>query len=794
MSTNMTTLLRALAFLLTFALLAAHAHAQPVRLNPASTVIVTPDPAIRECDQAAGLLRAQLRRIYASSAGFDIVPDKKLAALPPDDNRFFISIGPTSLLKNPLPAADLAPDGYAIVRAGNTLTLQAADETGLFLSAPGFLDKLAGVRFYLPGEDFASLPKNPWVEFDQVNIKTKPFVTSCFLSGINVDDAPAAQWARINAGWRRKGGTHQHNLYEIFPPEKHAQTSPEIYPIREGKRYIPKSKLDQEWQINFLEPKTLVIAQESILAYFAARPTDQYVALSINDGRNYSQDDATNARIQQIKAQYPGDNDAIDRATSQIYWEFINKLALSLLQKAPGKRLVCLAYGPTRFPPTFKLPDNVVVFTNLHIGELPADGFLVKDASGASPLDRWLAVANHFGNHDWYQGSGYLIPRIYSNYNAQFMRALKQSASDAYMHTECYPNWGLDGPKLWVLTRLWWDPTLDPAALTTQFCDDLFGPAAKPMNDYFNLLETLWTQLNITDGPERKLMRWDSQFRTSPASMAIIAQCRKHLDQALLQAQNDPLARKRITLFSDCFGFSERLFTLAASVDPSPQQRKDIETYINEKVLIHPLSLHHKNTAMLGLGELFWNRLRASARPFTVPSALSPTPGKPGPIPTAPPVGPWSIRTASTDPGQTTAAIAADDQWLYLTVQCPHPDTAALVETTDTSWRSDNIECFIDLDSNRDAYERQFWVKTSGRLVDFKGSDKPGIAPIASVVKQPRAYTVHIAIPRAYLPAADPSQLGILIVRNEFKPVQNVNQLNYTAVWSAILKLPWKNP
>ncbi len=776
-------------FILTLFCAAAPAVAAPIRLVPQSTVIVTPDPAIRECDQAAGLMRTWLRKIYKSDSGFEIVSDKKLAALPASQDRFIISVGPTSLAPAAAAPSDLGPDGYAIKRTGSLLTLQGAD-FGNFLAGVGFLDKIAGVRFYLPGDDFVSLPANPWVEFDAVDIKTSPFVTSCFLSGINVDDLPAANWARINAGWRRKGGTHQHNLFEIFPPKKYAESHPEIYPIREGKRYIPGSARDQEWQINFLEPKTIQVAEESILAYFAAKPNDQYVALSINDGRNYSQDDVTNARIAAIKAKLPNDPGAQDKATSEIYWEFIDKLARRIQEKAPGKRLVCLAYGPTRFPPAAKLPDNVVVFTNLHIGELPVDGFLDKDASGLSPLDRWIASANHFGNHDWYQGSGYLIPRIYSGYNARFMRALKERTPDAYMHTECYPNWGLDGPKLWVLTQLWWDPSLDPAKLTRQFCDDLFGPAAKPMNLYFARLEVLWEQLNITDGPERKLMRWDSQFRASPTAMAIIKECRGYLDQALTDAKADPTALARITFFSDCYGLSERMFALATKTQPTEEDRKAIETYIAEKVLIYPLSLHHKNQAMLGLGELYWARVRSAAKPFEVPSVTIPNPGTPSAIKGSTPTGPWAIKSGGKDPGQTTAQLAADAKFLYVTITCPFADTSKLIETPDDSWRSDNIEFFFDLDGNRDAYERQFWVKTSGRVVNFKGSDDPNLKPVAAVEKQPNQYTVRVAIPRAYLPGQDPSKIGLLLVRNEFKTVQAANQLNYTTVWSGLLKLP----
>jgi hypothetical protein len=200
------------------------------------------------------------------------------------------------------------------------------------------------------------------------------------------------------------------------------------------------------------------------------------------------------------------------------------------------------------------------VFTNLHLSELPL--YTTASAGQQSMLDQWLKVAHYYANHEWYEGDGYLLPRIYSDYWSQFLQKLAAHIPSAYMHAEGYANWGFDGPKYYVLSRMWWDPQLDPQKLTSQFCEDLFGPAAPAMKTYFIQIEALWRQLDDIDGPKRKIDGWSNQFITTPASRAIIARCHDALQQATATAQTDE-QKQRVALFAKCFAFSESLFDLA---------------------------------------------------------------------------------------------------------------------------------------------------------------------------------------------------------------------------------------
>ncbi|HVU37203.1 MAG TPA: DUF4838 domain-containing protein [Opitutales bacterium] len=530
-------------------------RADPLPLLPANTVVVIGKNADKNEHDAAAMLQTWLRKASTSTTGFDIKSDGNAVDW---KDKTALAVGHTSLTSPDPRLAELNDDGFVIHGNGPVISIAGHTSNATYYAAVSFLDRYAGVRFYMPGELWTSLPANHEAAFDGNDFVSQPFVVSGFITGISTRALGDDDWERRIGGLRRKGGTHQHDLWTIFPADKLAATQPEIYPIYNGQRYIPKDASDQGWQADFTEPATLETAKESITDYFQANPAAEYIAVSINDNYRWSESEKNQQIIDEFKAKDPKGDYKLE-ATSDIYWRFMNQLAAWLAEKFPSKMLVGLAYGPTRGVPAFKLAGNIVAFAVLHVAEppepMPAPGQL-------SFLDQWLAAAAHFSNHDWYEGDGYLLPRIYSDLWSQFLRSLSARESSAYMHAEAYPNWGFDGPKIYVMAKMWWNPQADPRALTRQFCADMFGPAAQPMDAYFLELEALWMQLDYVDGPRRKLNLWSNQFVTTPVSRAMIQRCHDLLAQAGNLAQTDD-QKKRVALFAQCFAFSESLFALA---------------------------------------------------------------------------------------------------------------------------------------------------------------------------------------------------------------------------------------
>jgi len=557
----------------------------PLVLKPTETVIALHSGVVESgTNQAAALLQTWLRRACRVNSGFEILSEEKISET---EGKTIIALG-LSRWVEPEEVRDLWRDGFLIRRKAMVIIIAGGQSRGTYLGAVRFLDQVAGVRFYLPTDLFTSLPESSRITVGELNWREEPFARSAYLSGVKAIPGDSG-WLEKVGGSRRVGGTHQHSMYQVFPPDRYAEKYPEVYPVIGGQRYIPGNSQDQGWQPCFSEPKTLQAARETVQRYFRTNPGDAYLAFSVMDSHRICECPKCTAFYEDFGKK----NQASSReeAHSYLYWKFMNNLAEWMEKELPGKYLIGLAYGVTRFPPPFRLRPNIIVFANFHVAELEADGILKPGEDGLSPLDRWLNLASNFGNHDWYHGNGFVLPRIYSGYWSQFLTALQKKAKNVFMHAELYPNWGLDGPKGYILARLWQQPSLNVKVLLKQFCEDMFGPAAAPMEEYFTRLEHLWVVLDNKKGPERKLFQWSRQLLTDEEDRAEIKACRGLLDKAIALAVTEE-QKKRVDLFSRTFRLTEYLIELNAATTVEKSRLEEIRKYVVENISNDPMTLY----------------------------------------------------------------------------------------------------------------------------------------------------------------------------------------------------------
>ena len=566
----------------------------PLALAPERTMIV-PHSVIGEgnTNQAAKLLQKYLRAIYQDTTGFEIVDQDHVSS---QDGKVILALG-DSKWADDATLARIPQFGYRITRKANVVVIAGSNSTGTLAGAVHFLDQFAGVRFYMPGDAWTSVPVGKRITLGDIDETISPFVAGSVMTGL--EQVPGIdEWAAYNDVTRRIGGSDQHNMFALFPPSRYAEKFPEVYPTLNGQRHVPQTASDQGWQPDFSSPQTLEAAKESVRRYFTEHPEYSFVAFGIMDGSQFDESPTSMAIVEAFERKYADPGIAKAHAYSQMYWDFINKLGEWMQTAAPGKLLMAQAYGLVRIPPTFRLSPNVLVVTVWGIAELDADRRLVPGANGVSELQSWLSVASHVGNQDWMQGSGYYIPRSYTRYYSSYLRALKAAGlQNSFQHIEAYPNWGLDGPKYYIVSRLMWDPELDVDSLWKQFCDDMFGPASAPMQHYFRTIESLWVQLDDVEGPERKLFLWSTQFKTTAASAAMLREARADLDQANTLAIT-PEERQRVDLFSRTFHLSELLLHLAAENNVSQHDIADIRMYFSREIAPDPMTFYSQMRQM----------------------------------------------------------------------------------------------------------------------------------------------------------------------------------------------------
>ena len=129
------------------------------------------------------------------------------------------------------------------------------------------------------------------------------------------------------------------------------------------------------------------------------------------------------------------------------------------------------------------------------------------------------------------------------------------------VYSEVYPNWGLDGWKVWVFSKPLWDPARDWRELNDDFVTGFFTEAAEPMGEYVALCEEVGRKpITLTD-PETGEEQWyffrdPEQFVRWPQEQ--IGRAQELLDAALAACESAE-SERRVRYFADSFGVTRIL-------------------------------------------------------------------------------------------------------------------------------------------------------------------------------------------------------------------------------------------
>ena len=383
--------------------------------------------------------------------------------------------------------------------ATQTLVIEAGGSMALKYGVYDFLRRYGGVRWYLPTDLFQVVPQKKTLQLSHFDLlETPSFAPRTFSyieQGAKVS-YPGEQdpqfkhdrWAlrnRLSVDGRLHYGFN-HNLFRVIVPSRDFDAHPEWFPLIGGTRFRPPSDDYQQWQPELTDPAVVEKFVQAGRDFFKnSSHWWEWYSLSINDGDGWSQSEAAQ-KINGAPRTFRG-----RVVQSNVYYDFVNKVATQLLKEFPDRQIGLIAYYAVEAPPTNlqKLPPNV----NVVITQEAAQHFDANYAKQDQELVRdWMPVAN--GNVYRYEYSTmfWTMPRYYPTLLAQDAREMKQLGLKGYF-TEDAPMWANNtGPLLWLSTQLWWDPQQDQKKLVAKFCNDLFGPASPAMQAYFGIWEKAW--------------------------------------------------------------------------------------------------------------------------------------------------------------------------------------------------------------------------------------------------------------------------------------------------------------
>jgi len=485
---------------------------------------------------------------------------------------------------------ELDEDGFVMATVGeHDLVLAGRNPHGTEFAVYRFLQKYGGVRWYLPTELGEVVPSRASFGVGKLADRAEPsFHSRLWSSAARFD---RGNWERHNL-CRGRYSFH-HNLLHVFVPSKLYDTHPEWFPEIKGERRRPRDDNDHGWQPCLANPEAARYAAQVARESFQRNPNASSFSLGMNDTAA-----AGFCECAACKALDPSNptESKTPRGMpnySNRFYTFTNRVAAELAKTHPDKYLGCLAYHVTEPPPTFDVSPRVIPY--LTAGRANWTDPAIRE--GDQRLIRgWCDKVPIVGIYDYYYGSGFISPRIFTGLTEESLKFAHRTGVRAF-YAEIYSTWSLDGPKAWVASQMLWDVNQSAAELVDDFCCGLFGEAAPAMREYFQFLEQRWMSR-----PSGSTVMWAGFFDPSQLELwppSVCARARALLEQAEKAAADDSeVVQKRVKLYSEGFRQTELWSTVyhgernlrsVADVQRFLDSQAELDRFNREVVKANPL-------------------------------------------------------------------------------------------------------------------------------------------------------------------------------------------------------------
>jgi hypothetical protein len=469
-----------------------------------------------------------------------------------------IHVGRTQAVEEAFGAeiAALDEDGFIIRGMGGDLVIAGPNPQATEYAVYAFLEDHCGARWYIPGEIGEVIPRHERLVFEALDDTQEPAFLMRKFSGTSMATALSATGRPISAEWenhnrlRRRYAFH-HNLWKLLDPEIYGDEHPDWFPMIDGVRRPPQRNSSSGWQPCMTSEGGIAQIIANIRAEFDANPELNSVSIAPNDGGGY-------CNCQECLALSENVGDPQEENRSRLFWQFANRIAREVAKTHPDRIIGTLAYSYSKDPyEGLQIEPNIMPFYVTYPSVFRDEE---ATAERLRNVETWGDISRQMGVYEWYFGSGYSVPEAHGEFLARGLQHAYANGARA-VYSEVYPNWGLDGWKVWVFGKLLWDPSRDWQALNDDFVTGFFAEAAEPMGEYVALCEELGRRRVAVTDPETGREQWyffrdPEQFERWPQEEIDRAQAL--LDAALAACTTDA-TRARVRYFADSFGVTRIL-------------------------------------------------------------------------------------------------------------------------------------------------------------------------------------------------------------------------------------------
>ena len=385
----------------------------------------------------------------------------------------------------------IGEEGFVIKSVGEDILIAGKTSRGTLYGVYTFLEKYFGFRAFT--KDVEKVDRVESLALREVYIRESPafeYRDAYFHNAFNGEFAAKAKLnSTLTDSSRAKGGNLKfynchHSFNDLVPPRKYLETHPEYYSLVDGKR-VPI-------QLCLSNPDVLDIATNQVFEWIEQNPHCRVFSVAQNDEVTETPHYCTCPECRAID-EYEG-----SPAGSVI--RFVNKVCQRVTEKYPDVLIHTFAFTYSRKVPKYVKPHKNVIVRLANIecewGRAFEETAKLKPSSKTAEflqsIKEWGAVTDrlyvwdyavNFANYLQPFPIFYQLEKNIKMYRDMGVKGVLQQGNFSYG-----AGASLDDLKIYVMSKLFWNPDTDVRTLIDEFTQGVYGVGGKYIKEYIDLI------------------------------------------------------------------------------------------------------------------------------------------------------------------------------------------------------------------------------------------------------------------------------------------------------------------